>query len=291
MVEFKFETQDWTVAKTTQRAPSPVHTKTAMQLYYEDLREKAVTLAGAPKDLVQRAAVYHHLYEHSNGNHTFPLIAAHGALWGSGYFALGTKAGKVLAAQFVLKPHLKRDKLTQLEAFAESFREINRQVCVESYIAYYMTDKFGKTDALRQYFPESFINALHKCHTARRLGLDLTPEDKRALFEVFFLWEQDNVVHPGVKKAASLLDWPIIKWIALKPVITFKYFPRLKPMFFSKFLNKAERIEKGLQAFEHARRAGWDKVDASLTDYGIMPAGFKTNTQQYYKTHVQSLLA
>jgi hypothetical protein len=51
---------------------------------YEHLRGEATLLAGGINDLTQRASVYHHLFEHSQGNHLFPLLAAHGALWAAG---------------------------------------------------------------------------------------------------------------------------------------------------------------------------------------------------------------
>ena len=64
------------------------------------LRAWAVTLAGRTGDLAQRASAYHHLYRHSGGNHAFPLLAAHGALWASGYFQRNLKRG-ALATRLV----------------------------------------------------------------------------------------------------------------------------------------------------------------------------------------------
>jgi len=62
------------------------------------LRREATRLAGRPADLVQRASVYRHLFAHSGGNHAFPLLGAHGALWGSGYFRKGLRFGGVVAS-------------------------------------------------------------------------------------------------------------------------------------------------------------------------------------------------
>ncbi len=272
MVEFKFEKRD-----NFHINPKPCE-QSHIDNYYKTLRVAAVKLAGQPKELGQRAELYHSLYKHSHGNHTFPLIAAHGALWAKGYFDLGARLAKILAIQFILNPKLKREKQQQLENFAESFREINRQVCVETYIAYHMTDRFGHTHNLKAFFPDNFITALNKCHKARRLGFMLSAEDKRDLFEVFFNWEQDNIVHPEVMKAAKKLDWPLIKWIALKPLIQFRYFPKSRPLFFKNFLSKSERIEKGRQAFERAQRAGWDNVDKTLNDYAVKPVRIQNHT-------------
>src|SRR5882724_7526352 len=65
----------------------------ALRHHHEDLHHEATRLAGGLNDLAQRAAVYHHLYEHSGGNHAFPLIAAHGTLGARGYVRLGIKLG------------------------------------------------------------------------------------------------------------------------------------------------------------------------------------------------------
>ena len=48
---------------------------------YMRIKREAEILAGDTMDFSRRAAVYHHLYQSSGGNHMFPLIAAHGALW------------------------------------------------------------------------------------------------------------------------------------------------------------------------------------------------------------------
>jgi hypothetical protein len=66
---------------------------------YNELRRIGYSLAGGLNDLSQRAAVYYHLYEDSEGRNIFPLMAAHGALWAKGYFQKGMRAGKVLALQ------------------------------------------------------------------------------------------------------------------------------------------------------------------------------------------------
>ena len=59
----------------------------ALGQLYSVARREAELMAGSRSDLAQRATVYHHLFRHSRGNHVFPLLAAHGALWGKGYFA------------------------------------------------------------------------------------------------------------------------------------------------------------------------------------------------------------
>src|SRR5687767_1523301 len=102
----------------------------ALDLDYAALRREAELMAGARGDLAQRAMVYHHLFRHSGGSHVFPLLAAHGALWGKGYFALGTKVGQVLSLLDLYRPAERRRRLASLAAFADAFRDINRRVCI-----------------------------------------------------------------------------------------------------------------------------------------------------------------
>ena len=58
----------------------PLNSEAAARL--KELRAEATECAGEPRAVVQRAAHLKEIYHHSAGNHTFPLIALHGALWG-----------------------------------------------------------------------------------------------------------------------------------------------------------------------------------------------------------------
>lgn len=69
----------------------------AMERRFCAFQAEAKVLAGGLTDLAQRAMVYHHLYRVSNGNHVFPLIAAHGALWAGGYFRYGLRLGRIIS--------------------------------------------------------------------------------------------------------------------------------------------------------------------------------------------------
>ena len=79
------------------------------------------------------------------------------------------------------------------------------------------------------------------------------------------------------------------KAIALRPKISFAYFPRSLPLVFSNFSDTAERIEKGLRAFDLATSAGWEKVNLELRSYGILPSDFSVNPKHYFKTLLSSL--
>jgi len=254
------------------------------------IRKEAIILAGKPSDLVQRSSVYHHLYSHSDRNHVFPLLAAHGALWGSGHFARGMLVGKIFSYCFIGNSDLREYKMKSLAGFAEAFREINRQVCVETYYAYHMTDLHGESSGIEDYVSLDFLENLNCCHHARKTGVNLSVEQKRSLFKSFFYWEQNNVVGKGVERAVAAMDWPVIMWLAMKPLIQFKYFDFSQQLLFKDFGNKNERIEKGLVAFESAISNGLPEVEKSLKDYKIMPKQFFDNSLKFFDDLKQQLL-
>ncbi|MBC9251805.1 hypothetical protein A9179_16160 [Pseudomonas alcaligenes] len=249
---------------------------------YARIRQEATVLAGKLGDLGQRASVYHHLYEDSGGRNVFPLIAAHGALWGAGYFALGMKVGALLSAQYLLQPALRREKMRQLHAFADAFRDINRRVCIEAYCAYHLSKQFGHLAEIDQYVPPRLLAALNACHQTQAEQRTLPAEQRRALFEAFFLWEQEAIVGPAVEQAIAALDWPLIRHVALRPRIEFAYFSSSRNMKFKDFASTAERIDKGLRAYELAEQSGLLQVEAALSRYGVLPAAFFNGTAGYF---------
>jgi hypothetical protein len=241
----------------------------SVQENHDRLRAEATLLAGAPGDLVQRASVYLHLYRHSSGNHVFPLIAAHGALWGAGHFRRGTRIGRVLAACLPRAERTRR--LAQVEAFATAFKDINRRVCIETSVAYHLTRLHGDDPALHDLIDPGLVDALNACHAATRAGRAMHTAEKHALFTAFFQWEQDTIVGPAVTAAIAEFEWPLMRMLALRPPIGFRYFHPAEWLWFRKFDSKAERITRGQQAFAIAAQQGWAHVEATLDRYRIMP--------------------
>ncbi|UUY08293.1 hypothetical protein LRS11_21275 [Pseudomonas sp. J452] len=256
---------------------------------YQLIHREATLLAGGLSDLAQRAAVYHHLYEDSGGRNVFPLIAAHGALWGAGYFALGMQVGALLSAQYLLQPTVRRDKLRQLQAFADAFRDINRRVCIEAYCAYHFSKRHGHTPGVEDYIQPGLLAALNRCHRAQARHEPLPRPARRELFEAFFLWEQACIVGPAVEQALAALDWPLIRQVALRPRIEFAYFASSRQMKFADFASTHERIEKGLRAYELAERAGLNEVEGALQRYGILPRAFFRDSARHFSELKQHL--
>lgn len=253
-----------------------------MEIFYEKLRDEGARLAGGIDQLVRRASVYHHLYQHSKCNHAFPLIAAHGALWANWYFRWGMRLGKIFALWYLFRPALARKRLQDLRTYADAYREINRQVCIETYSAYYFTERYGDHVLAKAFLPSSLLNTLNSCHVARRNGVQLANEEKRELFKAFFLWEQETLVGPGVTAATEKFHWPALKWIALKPSIRFAYFPQKRRLNFKYFASTEERTKKGIRAFDIAMEVGLFCVEKKLKHYGVMPKLFFENSADYF---------
>ena len=216
--------------------------------------------------------MYHHLFEHSGGNHIFPLIAAHGALWARGYFAFGTSLGRCLA--FPSGEQKRQRHLAALEAFANAFRDINRRVCIDTYANYHFVGEFGDhPDAVRFVKPE-LLTALNRLHAARRQCVELSDPQKRNIFQVHFLNEQENVVAPSIGQATTDFQWPLMKFLAIRPLVRFAYFPGTTIFWFRRFDRTSERIQRGLQAFDIGSNAGWHHVESTLRNYQILPDSF-----------------
>ena len=67
---------------------------------YGRIRAEMTGLAGGLEEIPRRAALLYGLYLDSGGNHAFPLIAAHGALWAFGFFEVGGSLGRFIARRY-----------------------------------------------------------------------------------------------------------------------------------------------------------------------------------------------
>lgn len=258
---------------------------------YEVLREKGFALAGGLSDLSQRASVYHHMYEDSGHRNVFPLIAAHGALWASGYFRKGMLGGKILSAQYFLVPWRIRENLASLAEFADKFRDINRRVCAESYAIYYYTKTHPEDEFIRSMIGGEFSEIICECHRANELGNPFSGSSRKELFYQFFRWEQENIVAPSVMAAYETFHWPSVKYLALRPTVEFSYFGKGFTLPFDDFSSKEERMNKGLMAYLRAEEVGLAHVEDSLRRYRIMPTEFFLDSRAYYANIEQANVA
>ncbi len=244
-----------------------------MSRHYEQLRHEAERIAGANKDLAQRAAVYHYLYRHSGGNHVFPLIAAHGALWAGGYFRFGLRLGDWVARWRFRDRSVRERKLKMLSNFADAFRNVNRLVCIETYVTYFFTMRYGHHKDAAHWIPSHLLTQLNQVHHARETQIKLSQGQMRDVYETFFLNEQVTVVGPKVQAAAKELDWPLLRRIALMPHVRMAFMPGLG-LQFTQFCDQKQRVRNGLKAIDQAFRVGLPQVEKTLNDYGVLPSDY-----------------
>lgn len=234
---------------------------------YEAFKAEATALAGGLRDLAKRAAVYRHVYDLSGGNHVFPLIAAHGALWAGGHFAFGMKLGRVFSFQFARRS-TRCYKMQQLEQFADAFRNVNRLVCIETYTTFKFTELYGDLPEATDFVASELLEQLSRVHRANQTGSQLTTAQKRRVFETFFMNEQKKIVGPLIGAATDQFDWTLMRFLALMPRVRFLY-QRGWGLQFTNFSSESQRVRNGLRAFDHAADAGWPWVEQTLESYQI----------------------
>ena len=239
---------------------------------HDDLKAEAGLLAGGLLDIPRRALILHNIYLDSGRNHAFSLIAAHGALWAQGYFEAGGALGRLIARRYFYDRAEKAYRLGLLRRFAEDFRVVNRQVCIDAYANYHFTKRHGREPGADEVIPPDLLDALNRVHAARERGRVLGPAEARATFERSFRSEQEVTVAPGVATAVAAFECRIMRFLCLRPLVRFAYFPPFRYLWFRDFADQAERIDRGLRAYDVAARVGWDRVERSLGDYGVMPA-------------------
>lgn len=250
---------------------------------YETLKGHGEVLAGNLLDIPRRVAILTHMYLDSGRNHAFSQIAAHGALWGLGYFEGGGSLGRLIARRYFYNRKEKAYRLGILREFSEGFRRVNRQVCIDTYANYEFTKQHGRKPGADEIIPPELLDALNRVHHARETGKELSTEEKRRVFAQSFQCEQEVTVAPGVAQAIAEFDCRIMRSLCLHPLVRFSYFPRLKYFFFRDFGNTEERIEKGMRAYDLAERTGWDNVFDSMEYYGQMPGSFFAEPTRYFR--------
>lgn len=257
---------------------------------YQDFRSKGYLLAGKPSDLRQRACVYHQLYLDSGKRNIFPLVAAHGALWGAGYFKRGMLGGKILSLPYLVLPKLRKAKLDALDQFAEKFRDINRRVCAEAYAIFHYTRVYGSNAVIREVIGDAFGDIMEECNASIAADSYFPQQKREALFVAFFNWEQDNIVAPRVIEAFDHFHWRAITYFALRPKIEFTYFGKDHTLQFKNFRAKEDRIAHGLQAYRRAEAVGLEHVENAISLYQIMPQEFHRDPRAYYRNIEMALV-
>lgn len=240
---------------------------TSLQAEYSALKAHARAIAGKPGDILPRVRAHHAIWIDSKGNHSFPLIALHGALWGYDFFETTGKLGELISYRYFYDSEEKANRLAMLDGFAEGFKAVNREVFIDTYTNYYFTKEHGRARGAEELVAPPLLEALNEVHAATAAGVDLDDPTRRRIFERALAFEQEITVAPGIAQELAKFDCPILRTLCLKPVVRFAYFPLLRTFYFRDFSNKEERIDRALRSFDIAAYRGWATVATAIGDY------------------------
>jgi hypothetical protein len=248
---------------------------------YAEIRADAVRLAGGPGDMPPRVALLHAIFVDSNGNHVFPEVALHGALWAYGFYERRGTVSRMIAYRYFYDGEERARRSYMLFEFSQGFKEANRLVFVDTYANYVFSKLHGHEPGADEILAPELLEALNRVHHAARAGRRLPPSDRAQVFECALMFEQERTVGPKIREEVAKFDCPVLSAIVLRPIVRFTYFPRATYLVFGNFGNTDERIEKALRSYELAERAGWERVGDTIRLHGVLPGRFFDDPRSY----------
>lgn len=222
----------------------------------EQLEEEVAAIAGRGRDYCQRAVVLHHLFDHSRGAHHWALAEGRREL----RIARGLEALAKRLDRWGWLMTGREQAAAALAQLAEALGELSQARCAAAYRAY----RLSATPALRseaeRLLPSDLLQALERCHAARRGGEDASADD------VALLAAETELHAMAVVEAASLqAAWSAIGATRLGRVA--------KRLLGAKALSRGEARD---------RNRGWAKVERELRNDPLMPAAFRANPAQHF---------
>jgi hypothetical protein len=263
------------------RATSPPAAETDLAAEYGAIRREAMLLGGGPGDIPPRVALLHAIFLDSQGNHAFPEVALHGALWAFGFYERRGAVSRMISYRYFYDSEERASRAYMLFEFSQGFKEANRSVFVDTYANYFFTKGHGEQSGADEVIAPPLLEALNRVHHAARAGRRLSRRERGEVFETSLRFEQEATVGPKVREEVAKFECPILTAIVLRPVVRFSYFPRLTFMRFRDFGNTDERIEKAVLSYDLAEQAGWDSVADRIRLYGLLPPRFFADPPGY----------
>lgn len=252
---------------------------------YGVIRAHAILLAGRADDAPTRATFLHDVYTSSKGNHAFPEVALHGALWGHRFLAQ-TQRATDWATEFGFTNVGALERLVDAaEKFRKVLLETNRLVFIDSYTNYHFARLHGRARSAETVVPRVLLDPLTQSTEAAqgRIG-PFTLRQRESLYDVALAWEQYSTVADAMSAAvrdivAHLDVGPdivnrLLQKAFVRPVVHFEYFPAGTSFYFNNFADKAERIRYAKESYLIAERVGWPKVASSMANYGTIPQSY-----------------
>jgi hypothetical protein len=228
---------------------------------YLAIRADAENASGPLGSLRMRARGYLDIYQQSNGVCRFGLIAAHGALWASWYLICAKMASVVFAIFDPVSPLPRRVRYRQFAAYVTALKDINKLVMVETYVLVHTVQELGSDFAMSKGVPEDLARDYERA--MRSIVKDEVL--LRDLYHRHFLWEQQRVVSTKLDEAFAEFTWVFMRNLCQRPWVWFSYFKVGKSLNFKCFTDQAERVEKGLIAYDNGVNFGVERL-VSFTD-------------------------
>ncbi len=222
---------------------------------YLAIRDAAEVAAGPLSSLRLRARGYLDLYHQSNGACVFALVASNGALWASWYLICAKLAAMVFACTDPTVRMSPATRYRQFAAYVTVLKDINKLVMVETYVLVHTIQQLGAEFAIAKGIPEDLVRDYE-----RAMRSDPSPALLRDLYHRHFLWEQERVVSTKLDEGFAAFTWPFMSQLCQRPWVWFGYFRPGKSMNFRNFTDQAERVEKGLIAYDRAVAMGLDRI-------------------------------
>jgi hypothetical protein len=261
-----------------------------LQSDHAAVHAEAVALAGAPLDMPRRAVILDSIYRDSAENYRFPIVALHGALWGFRFFQFTGPLGDELAKLSSFGSAERERHEVMIDLFSEAFAKTNQSVFIDTYTNYYFTKAHGTEAGAEKFLNSKLLAALNRVHAAAAGEVILGEDEKKAVFETALYFEQELTVGPAIQAAVDAFHWPVLKKIALKPVVRFAYFPSGRLFFFRNFANKKERIKRATEAYQIATEVGFAELETTMADYGVIPAEYFADRDAYVAKLKASLI-
>lgn len=225
------------------------------------LRDHAHDLSGGTRDSKRRAVAYFAIYEDSQRNFMFPLVASHGSMWGVGHT---NRIDRALAPLVAVS---RRGPVRRWLAALDDVRDVNRRVFREVYTTFYFTRFYGRHPRATSFVRAEVLPHYNRTHAAVVAGMPLPWEERRDAYFDVFVHEQGDIVDPGILAAAHAAG-PLLVGLTRRVSPRFAYFPRRERLWFSDFTSVDQRNREGLRALDFAEEVGPDRVLDTLSDYG-----------------------
>jgi hypothetical protein len=246
-------------------APSPAASAeipaATLHAAWASIHALAEELSGTSLDAPRRAVLYYSLYEESAGNFMFPLVATHGSLWGVRH------TRRVEAVLRRLRPLSRHGSVDRWIAALDAVRDVNRRVFVEIYTTFYFTRFYGRHPAAAELVHPDVLARYNQVHEAVAAGVPLSVEARRDVYFDVFVHEQDDIVDPGVLRAAREAGSPLLLKALQRVRPRFTYFPPGERLRFTDFTDVEQRNREGLRALAFAEQVGPERVFEAMREY------------------------